>query len=105
MQDSSSISEWIIGLRDSGDEISALKLWERINPRIGKARSNDSSRCFVSDSADDRLQSCIAVSACLRTVLAKGAMADSCHDVQSHTPRERNSGGRKNHGRSFLVAT
>lgn len=34
MQDSSSISEWIVGLRDSGDEIAALKLWERINPRV-----------------------------------------------------------------------
>ena len=34
MQDPSSISEWISKLRESGDEVAALKLWDRIHPKV-----------------------------------------------------------------------
>lgn len=34
MNDPSSISEWISHFRESGDEVAALKLWDRMHPRI-----------------------------------------------------------------------
>ena len=34
MTDPSSISEWISHFRSSGDEVAALKLWDRIHPRV-----------------------------------------------------------------------
>lgn len=34
MNDPGSISEWISLFRDSGNEVAALKLWDRINPRV-----------------------------------------------------------------------
>jgi hypothetical protein len=34
MDDSSSVSDWIERFRENGNEIAALKLWDRINPRI-----------------------------------------------------------------------
>ncbi len=32
--DTSSISDWIFRFRENGNEIAALKLWDRINPRV-----------------------------------------------------------------------
>ncbi len=34
MDDASSVSDWIERFRENGNEIAALKLWDRINPRI-----------------------------------------------------------------------
>jgi len=34
MSDPSSVSEWISQFRSDGNEIAALKLWDRINPRV-----------------------------------------------------------------------
>lgn len=34
MDDASSVSDWIVRFRENGNEIAALKLWDRINPRI-----------------------------------------------------------------------
>ncbi len=34
MKDPSSVSEWIYQFRENGNEISALRLWDRINPRV-----------------------------------------------------------------------
>jgi DNA-directed RNA polymerase specialized sigma24 family protein len=34
MTDPSSISEWILHFRTSGDEVAALRLWDRIHPRV-----------------------------------------------------------------------
>lgn len=34
MDDASSVSDWIERFRENGNEIAALKLWDRINPRV-----------------------------------------------------------------------
>lgn len=34
MRDPSSISEWLVSYRDTGNEIAAVKLWDRIQPRV-----------------------------------------------------------------------